>query len=351
MISHPLAMVAGAFGSSLLLTIYLRKFLISRRLLDHPNERSSHSLPVPRGGGIAFVAVTCGGVLVASIAGVLPISFVAAATATLGVAAIGFVDDVRGASPRARLVVHIACAALAMWTPASVIAERLQWGAFGHASLLAVLALAGAWCVNMFNFMDGIDGIAAMEGTFVLAAAGAIALLLNTSRESGTETGWALIAAGAAVAGFLAVNVSHWRIFMGDSGSGALGMLVAWALATTASMGLVNTSASLALPACFSADACSTLLIRLIRGESPIAAHRTHAYQRIVRHGAGHRTVTVCYAGINLFVVLPSALAVQRGIVDGPITLFALHGILVIAACAIGAGREPRVRATKDSSD
>jgi Fuc2NAc and GlcNAc transferase len=348
MIGHPWALVGGAFGSTLLLTVLLRRWLIARRLLDHPNERSSHSVPVPRGGGIAFVAVICGGMLAASASGAVPPSFAAAAIATLGIAGIGFVDDVRGASPAVRLLVHIACAALAMRAPASEIAEHLQWGTASHASLLVVLAFSSAWCVNMFNFMDGIDGIAAMEGTFVLAAAGAMALLCGRSGAPEMEAGWGFIAAGAAVAGFLAVNISRWRIFMGDAGSGALGLLAAWALATCASTGLVDPWAALILPACFSADACSTLMIRLIRGESPTTAHRTHTYQRINRRGARHGTVTMGYTAINLFIVLPSALAVQQGIVDGPLACFALHGILVIAALAMGAGREPTGTAAKD---
>lgn len=348
MIGHPWALVGGAFGSTLLLTVLLRRWLVARQLLDHPNDRSSHSVPVPRGGGIAFVAVICGGMLAASASGAVPSSFAAAAIAMLGVAAIGFVDDLRGASPALRLLVHITCAALAMWAPAGAIAEHLQWGTAGHASLLVVLAVGGAWSVNMFNFMDGIDGIAAMEGAFVLAAAGAIALLCGRSGAPETKAGWAFIAAGAAVAGFLAVNVSRWRIFMGDAGSGALGLLAGWALGTCASTGLVDPWAALVLPACFTADACSTLLIRLIRGESPTTAHRTHAYQRIIRRGAGHGTVTMGYAAINLCIVLPSALAVQQGVVDGPLACFALHGILVTAALATGAGREPAGTATSD---
>jgi Fuc2NAc and GlcNAc transferase len=348
MIGHPLALVGGAFGFTLLLTVLLRRWLVARRLLDHPNDRSSHSVPVPRGGGIAFVAVTCGGMLAASASGAVPPSFAAAAIAALGVAGIGFVDDLRGASPAVRLLVHVACATLAMWAPASAITEGLKWGTSGHASLLVVLAVGSAWCVNMFNFMDGIDGIAAMEGTFVLAAAGAIALLCGTSVAPETGPGWGFIAAGAAVAGFLAVNVSRWRIFMGDSGSGALGLLAAWALATCVSTGLVDPWAALILPACFSADACSTLLIRLIRGESPTTAHRTHTYQRLVRRGAGHRMVTMGYAAINLCIVLPCALAAQQGIVNGPLAFFTLHGILVAAAFTMGAGREPTETAAKD---
>lgn len=341
MIGHPWALVGGAFGSTLLLTVLLRRWLIARRLLDHPNERSSHSVPVPRGGGIAFVAVTCGGMLAASPSGVVPPSFAAAAIATLGVAAIGFVDDVRGARPAVRLLVHITCAALMMLAPANVIAEHLQWGAAGHASLLVTLAVGGAWCVNMFNFMDGIDGIAAMEGTFVLAATGVTAILFGASSAPEREMGWAFIATSAAVAGFLAVNVSCWRIFMGDSGSGALGMLTAWALATSASRGLIDPWVALILPACFTADACSTLSIRLMRGESPTSAHRTHAYQRIIRRGARHTSVTTGYAVVNLLLVLPAALAVQRGAVSGLFAFFAVHASLVACALVTGAGREP----------
>ena len=128
---------------------------------------------------------------------------------------------------------------------------------------------------------------------------------------------------------------------MGDVGSGTLGMLVAWALAACAMTGLLSPWAALALPASFTADACSTLAMRVLRGESPAQAHRTHAYQRLVRRGASHARTTAAYATVNVVVVLPVAWAIQRGAVPGPWATITLHGLLVAAAIVIGAGREP----------
>lgn len=349
MMDHPWMFAAGTFGASLLLTVLLRKWLLARQYLDLPNHRSSHSMPVPRGGGMAFVAVACTGLATMSATGATPLPIASAALSVVGVAAIGFWDDIRGVRPGVRLAVHIACAAIAMQGCAGTIAPSTHYGAIANALLFASMALAGAWFVNMFNFMDGIDGLAAMEGTFVLAAAGGISLAGNEGTQSSAALPWAMVSGGAAVAGFLVVNVSPWRIFMGDAGSGALGMIVAWALAASATSGVLSPWAAIALPAAFTADACSTLTIRVLRGESPAQAHRTHAYQRLVRRGSGHARITAAYTAVNLAVVLPVAVAIQRGSVSGPLATVVLHGLLAATALAIGAGREPRAGVRPDS--
>jgi Fuc2NAc and GlcNAc transferase len=342
MIDQPWCLALGACGTSLLLTLLLRKWLLAREYLDLPNHRSSHSVPVPRGGGVAFVAIVCAGLAAMSVGGNTLPSTTTAALSIFGVAAIGFCDDLRGVSARMRLAIHVTCAAVAMWAPAAAIAQSIPCDPLVHGLLFGSMTLAGAWFVNMFNFMDGIDGMAAMEGTFVLVAAGAISLMADSAAPASATLPWAMVSGGAAVAGFLVVNVSPWRIFMGDAGSGALGMLVAWALAASATKGLLSPWAAIALPATFTADACSTLAMRVLRGESPAQAHRTHAYQRLVRRGGSHARTTAIYATVNVVVVLPVAWGIQRGAVPGPAVTIVLHGLLVAAAIALGAGREPR---------
>jgi Fuc2NAc and GlcNAc transferase len=329
--------LAASFAGTSLLALGLRAVLLRRAILDIPNERSSHQVPVPRGGGIAFVVPCVAGLAAATLAGSGAEGSLAAATGIAGVGAVGLVDDIRGVRPSVRLAVHLACGTLATWTAAAMLAGTLGVPAV---ALAVSLSLAAAWFVNMVNFMDGIDGIAGAEGAFVLGAAGALAVA-GTDGASPPVARCALLCA-ASVAGFTAVNMSRLRIFMGDCGSGALGLLVAWLLATAVASGALSPWSALALPAAFTADAGVTLARRLAAGKSPIAAHRTHAYQRLVRRGAGHRAVTLGYAAINLAVVLP--VAWMAGKAPAPVAaamVAGLHAALGTAAFALGAGREP----------
>jgi Fuc2NAc and GlcNAc transferase len=335
-----LALTAGAFVATASATLAVRGALLRRRVMDIPNERSSHNVPVPRGGGAAFVAVIAAGLSTATVVtGALPSRTLLAVAAVLGVAAIGLVDDARGVPARIRLAVHLACGLAATAVPALALADHAELGTFATWALAGAMAVAAAWTINMVNFMDGIDGIAAMEGVFVLGAAGALAA------SGGDATlAWTLAACGASVLGFLAVNLSPLRIFMGDCGSGALGLLVAWLLAEAVASGAIGAWTAVALPAAFTADAGVTLAVRVSRGERPAQAHRTHAYQRMVRKGAGHVRVTGAYALANLCAVLPVAWLAQRSPSAAPIAVIALHAALAAAAYAAGAGREPGQR-------
>jgi len=333
---------AAAFGGTALLTAAIRSVLVRRAILDIPNERSSHQAPVPRGGGLAFVVPCCAALGAAGAITGSPEGALAAAAAIAGVAAIGLADDVRGVRPAARLAVHVACGALATWASAPAIAALAGIGTIPAAALLAV---AAAWCVNMVNFMDGIDGIAGAEGAFILAAAGALAV--SGADGEGPAIGWCAIAAAASVAGFTAVNVSPLRIFMGDCGSGALGLAVAWVLAASVASGALSPWSALALPAAFTADAGVTLARRVASGRSPVAAHRTHAYQRLVRRGCGHRAVSAGYLAVNVLVVLPTAWAAgHAGAPAAAAIVLGLHAVLAAAAWALGAGREPATAVT-----
>lgn len=329
--------LAGSFAGSALLAVGMRAVLLRRAIMDIPNERSSHRIPVPRGGGLAFVVPCVAGLATAAFAGTGAEGSLAAAAGIAGVGAIGLADDIRGVRPVIRLAVHLACGALATWPAAAALAGMLEMPAV---ALAVPLALAAAWFVNMVNFMDGVDGIAGLEGAFVLGAAGALAVA--GPEGPGTPVGRCALLCAASVAGFTAVNMSRMRIFMGDCGSGALGLLVAWLLATAVATGALSPWSALALPAAFTADAGVTLARRLAAGQSPVAAHRTHAYQRLVRRGAGHRAVTLGYAAINLAVVLP--VAWMAGSATAPVAaamVAGLHAALAAAAFALGAGREP----------
>src|SRR5580698_6954273 len=217
-----LALVSAAFLATVLLTYVARRVAVRQGILDVPNVRSSHRAPTPRGGGIAIVLV-----VTAAIAGLAGCGIVSRDFAlTLGggglvVAAVGFADDRRPLPSRVRLAVHCAAALWALYwlgglAPLRVGAHDANLGMGGE-----VLAFLGiVWTLNLFNFMDGIDSLAASEAVFVLAAGGALAA------GSGQVATLAWIGAGSA-AGFLLWNWPPARIFLGDVGSGFLGYLIA----------------------------------------------------------------------------------------------------------------------------
>lgn len=331
----------GAFAASVVGTLLLRRWLLERAMLDHPNARSSHATPVPRGGGAVFVALSAAWLAVGMERSGAP-GAMAAAGACLMVGAIGWVDDARGVRAVVRLAVHLLAAALMVVATAGLPevgmpSGGVPWLAWGT---LLLLAVAAAWMVNLVNFMDGIDGIAGAEGIFVLAGLAAVAWMAH---HPNVEVGLTLLPMAAAVGGFLVVNLSPHRVFMGDVGSGALGMLAAWALLACVVAGAAPVWSALILPAAFVADATTTLGVRVLRGEHPARPHRTHAYQRLVRRGLSHRRVTCVYALANLLVVLPAALGAAVRPEWGAPLCGGVYGALLAAALVVGSGREPTI--------
>ncbi len=206
---------------SLLLTALLRRYALSRSLLDVPNARSSHSIPTPRGGGVAIVIAFLLATIV--LAGVGQIS-VETSMAVVGagglVAMIGFMDDHGHIAARWRLLGHFAAAVWALvWSgglaPLSVMGTTVDLGVVGQ--ICAAFYLV--WMLNLYNFMDGIDGIASVEAVTVC---GGISLVYALSGFD--ELLWGPLFLVASVVGFLYWNFPPARIFMGDAGSGFLGL-------------------------------------------------------------------------------------------------------------------------------
>lgn len=338
--------IMAAFVMSLIATGLLRRWAMSRRLLDVPNARSSHHAPTPRGGGLAIVVSFIGGLLALVALGHVETTIAAALIGgPLAVAIVGFVDDRRHVPARWRLLVHFAGAAWSLawlgWTPSLALGGApvdLGWG--GH--LLAVITLV--WALNLYNFMDGIDGIAGVETCTVCLGA---VVLQASAPESG---GWIIPGLlAAATLGFLVWNFPPATIFMGDVGSGFLG-LVMGVLALLAS----NRSPTwlwswTILLAVFVGDATLTVLRRLTRRERVYEAHRSHAYQHAARRLGSHRPVTLAIAGINLVWLLPLAILVGRGALTPIVGLAAAYLPIVALAWWLGAGThgkrsEPVVR-------
>ncbi|MEP7311060.1 MAG: glycosyltransferase family 4 protein [Pseudomonadota bacterium] len=331
-----LAVGVIAWLVSFALTGVVQRQALRARLLDIPNARSSHALPTPRGGGIAIAIVVCAGLaILAALGRVTSTTVLAIVPATLAVAIAGLVDDRRGLSARIRLVIHFAAAALYIGTIGGPPALGIAW-LDGLPWLPSAVTLLGlVWLLNLFNFMDGIDGIAGAELVFV-----SFALALVTQLSSGPPASPLFaVLLGAAGAGFLGWNWPPAKIFMGDVGSGFVGLaLGALSLQTMQECGIAMW-VPLILLASFTTDATVTLLRRVVRGETWHAAHRTHAYQWLSRRWGSHRKVVLALLASNLLWLLPLALLALRFPRHGGSIAALAHLPLVVLACWSGAGR------------
>ena len=285
-----LHLAIGAAG-----TFLARRYAVARDLLDHPGERRSHQVATPRGGGIAIVAA----VLVAAVALAVRDPSQRGLLASFGaglllVAGIGLLDDHRPLSARLRLAVH-GLAGL-IFAVSVYLATGSPWTAV--LSLALVLVLTNVW-----NFMDGINGLATSQALLVALALGWML---------GGSWGLVALALAAACAGFLPFNFPTARIFLGDVGSGAIGFALA-GLVTIAVMRQPTTAVWLLLPlSAFLLDASLTLLMRLLQGERWWTAHTRHAYQCWARR-VGHTKVTMAYAGWTAVAVGVAILLQAQG--------------------------------------
>ncbi len=325
-----------SFVAASFLTWMVRRHAISTRLMDVPTERSSHAVPTPRGGGLAIVAV----VLL-----VLPWLWLhdgIATSALIGwfgagaaVATVGWLDDRQHLPARWRLLVHFVAAGWAIFwlgglPPITLLGWDVHFGWLGY----PVAAFYLVWLLNLYNFMDGIDGIAGIEAITV----GLGAALVSWLAFPDSSAWMAPVAVAAAAAGFLVWNFPLPRIFMGDSGSGFLGV----------TFGILSVQAGWLAPELFWAwiillgvffvDATVTLLRRLLRGERVYEAHRIHAYQHAARRLDSHVPVSLAIGTINLLWLLPVAVVVTVGASDGSTAVLVAYAPLVVLAFWMGAG-------------
>lgn len=292
----------------------LRSLLVRFAVVDAATERSSHVGTVPRGGGIAFVLVGLAAAAAIAARGAgpddpsgEPLRFLALWVAALVVAIIGAVDDARSIGAAPRLAVHLVAGAALVWAASPLPAVQLPGGAAVDLAWAAwpLLMLATAWSINLTNFMDGIDGIAATHGAIVLAFIAACAAVHGDSDLA--LTGAAL---SGAVAGFLPWNLSRaGRIFMGDAGSGFLGFAIAACAVLAWHRGAITPWAALIAGSTFVTDATVTLLRRALLRQRLAQPHRTHAYQHLAQRAGSHHRVTALFAGADLAWALPLAAA------------------------------------------
>lgn len=342
-----LAIAVAAFAASVWLTGRVWRYALHRQLMDVPNARSSHQVATPRGGGMAIVISTSTALLLASAAGSVSHRHgLALVAAGLLVATVGFVDDHGHLARRWRILAHIAAAAGVLWAlggvpPVTALGARIEPGWIG----LALAMLYIVWLLNLTNFMDGIDGIAAVEG--VTVSLGGVALYALTAPAGAPWV--APLALAAATLGFLVWNWPPAKIFMGDAGSGFLGLMLAALSLQAAWISAPLLWSWIILLGVFVVDATVTLIRRLIRGDRIYEAHRLHAYQHAAQRRGGHKPVTIATALINLFWLLPLSLLVAWDVLDGPTGVFVAYAPLVVLAAWLGAGN-PAPPASPDSS-
>jgi Fuc2NAc and GlcNAc transferase len=328
--------VVATFLLSALLTGVARRFALSRGVLDVPNARSSHETPTPRGGGAAIVLSAVAAWIALGLIGVVQTHLVIALSGGgIAIAAIGLLDDRFRLSARVRLSVHFAAASWALvWLnglpPIQVGEHVIVLGWAGH--LLGLLGIV--WTLNLFNFMDGIDGIAASEAIFVVCG-GVLLVLVNEGRHSHPAIGLAFV---AACCGFLLWNWPPARIFMGDVGSGFLGYVIAVLAVIEAHESALALLVWLILGGVFFVDATVTLARRLLRGERLYVAHRTHVYQCLARRWRSHRRVTLGVLAVNVFWLLPMAVFAARSPAHAHLFLATALTPLIVLAFAVGAG-------------
>ncbi len=312
------------FVGGLAVEFFIIRASVSIRLLAHPNERSFHTVPTPTAGGLAFVIPVLAFVALVAMERVLLAQGLFAGAALL--ALVSLWDDIRELPSALRFGCQVVAVAAVVWT------LQLPW----HWVWVGLIALGLLWHLNLFNFMDGIDGIAGVQ--CLLFCAGAQLLTGGMSGWMG-DVMWLLM---GGVLGFLVYNWPPAKIFMGDVGSAFLGLLLSLMVVDLWATGHLPLVASLILLAGFWFDATYTLCVRMITGQAFTQAHRSHLYQQVADR-KGHRWTTTVFLLFGVVWLLPLAwLAVQ--LPDfGYIWLAAAVAPLAVAAVVFRAGIRPNL--------
>lgn len=350
-------LVGSAFMLSALLTWVLRHYAIRRGLMDNPNNRSSHLTATPRGGGLAFVLVFLTLMIWAkkfytsSLLGIEPLDMVLLAGGGM-VALIGFIDDHRDLSARLRILIHFAAAGVAIWLVGTPPVSLGSWVVTEGWWLSMLFVLMLVWLLNLYNFMDGIDGIASMQAITVLSSASVI-LILNGA-ELQIVLWLMLLASG--VAGFLVWNWAPAKIFMGDAASGFLGFCLGVFACFTSMHYPIALWSWVILLGLFVADASWTLVVRVLNGEKWYQPHAKHAYQVLARYrqaqlvddgltpeqarAGAHKWVVFHLLLINLFWLAPLAWLASFKPVYGVFLVVVAYLPLFFMAWRVGAGKD-----------
>lgn len=297
-----------AFLLGWFITLLVCRYATSLKLVHRPNERSSHTKITPHGGGLGIIAsfflISLWLMYLEEIYS--PVYWGVIALCLL-VALVGLVDDIIHLSATIRLIVH-ASVSLLVYLGISTLPLPAIEEILGLPFWLTVtlVIFAGSWWINLFNFMDGIDGLAASQAIFMLLSAAFLSLYFNPIVLETTVWLW-MICLATATSGFLFHNWSPAKIFMGDVGSTFLAFMIFFFALITISLGWMNYAAWVILSALFVIDASITLFRRIFARENILQAHRSHLYQHLASYWSSHQKVTLLYLSVNLFWLFPLA--------------------------------------------
>ncbi|MBV4461746.1 glycosyltransferase family 4 protein [Pseudomonas sp. SWRI79] len=332
-------LLGAVFAVSWVLTLVLHRYALAKSLMDIPNERSAHSVPTPRGGGVAIVISF---LLALPILAELDLLGTAVLYGLLGagflIAVIGFADDHGHIAARWRLLGHFIAAAWALFwlkglAPIELFDTTIDLGWFGH--LLALIYLV--WMLNLYNFMDGIDGLASAE-----AVSTCVGMCLVYWLSASVDLIWAPLMLAVAVAGFFWWNFPPARIFMGDAGSGFLGFILGVFALGAAWQKPELLWSWIILLGVFIVDATWTLARRLIRGDRVYQAHSSHGYQHAARR-VGHKKVTLTVVAVNVVFLCPVSILVALNQLSVVVGLLIAFVPLIFIAYLLGAGQAKTV--------
>jgi Fuc2NAc and GlcNAc transferase len=339
MLTLGLIIAVACFAVSLAAVLVIRPHALRLGLVAEVTARSSHAAPTPTGGGIGIVLASSLAALFLAIQ--YPFEIAPVILGGILIAIIGYLDDRQPIPARWRLGAQILLAGAVVSTvPFEVLGPQLGF-ALPDWLLLTSLALGGALWINLYNFMDGIDGLAASEAVFVLLAALGIALSFQPALFL-QGLFWWMAWVAATCLGFLVLNWPPAKIFMGDTGSTWLGLMLFFFAVASIASGWLSPAQWLILTAAFLADSMTTLLRRAVNGEPVWQAHRRHAYQHLQRRLGSHARATLVYIGINIAMLLPLAwLAGSIRSLEWLIAVMA-YAVLVPAALLAGAGAKDK---------
>lgn len=298
---------------SLLLTIVIRQLAIAYKVVDVPNGRSSHVISKPRGGGLAILVVFITAMLTLGDASKPSLALVAAAFIT---GLIGLVDDIKSQRASVRLTFHLASAIILSHAMGGLPLIDFGIGKinFGWVGII-ISTLGVVWMINLTNFMDGVDGLVASQAT--LSGATIALLILNQEYIQSNDL---LLATGLLCScslGFLALNRPPASIFMGDVGSGSLGIIFAGLILWTTGISDKWLFVWLIMLGILTVDSTYTLATRFYLGKNLSVGHKTHAYQKALKLLGSHSRVTLISAFISVVWLSPIGYLVATNTLEG----------------------------------
>jgi Fuc2NAc and GlcNAc transferase len=296
--------LAAALASTVTGTWWYRAFAGRRGILAHKSARTLHERVVPRGAGAVFAAVfvlAVAGMWVAGSLSTLTMLGLGAGGVVASVA--GLFDDVYGLRAGPKLAIH---AALSLWLFAilyqPVYAPALTGAApIVRTSLLLAAVFVPVWLINLYNFIDGIDGMAAGAAVFICVAAMTALWLKDATGDASLVLALLL----AVSAGFLAFNLPAASVFMGDAGSIFLGYAFAAVILVTVGTGQLSPAVWVTILGYYIGDTTTTTVCRMVMVKRWYGVHRSHAYQNLARVLRSHAPVTYGVAAYNVLWVLP----------------------------------------------